>query len=115
MINKDKSGILRIMQKSGKITEIKNWLNISEVSTYKYLGININQSILLKNHQIYIKAKVDEIKKRVIMLRPSLVSLDSKMNAYKTVFLPQVNYVHEAIYQGNESGREFATKWLYQI
>ena len=43
------------------------------------------------------------------MLRLSLVSLESKMKAYKTVFLPQVNYAHEAICQGNESGREFAT------
>ena len=47
MVNKDKSGILRIIKRSGKITDIKIWLNILEVSTYKYLGININQSILL--------------------------------------------------------------------
>ena len=115
MVNKEKSDILRIIKRSGKITEIKNWLNIPEVSAYKYLGININQSILLKNHQIYLKAKLDGIKRRVIMLRPSLVSLESKMKAYKTVFLLKVNYAHEAICQGNESGREFATKWLYQI
>ena len=44
------------------------------------------------------------------MLRPSLVSLDSKMRAYKTIFLPQINYAQKAIWNNNEKGNEFTTK-----
>ena len=42
----------------------QNSLDISEVNTYKYLGVNINQSSLLNNHLSYLKIKVDGIKRR---------------------------------------------------
>ena len=64
VINKNKSGIMRILKRSGKIKGIKNSLDIPEVNTYKYLGVNINQSSLLNNHLSYLKIKVEGIKRR---------------------------------------------------
>ena len=49
-INPSKSGILRILNRSGKAKGIPNVLNISEVTSYKYLGVEINQTISLNEH-----------------------------------------------------------------
>ena len=69
-INKDKSGILRILKRSGKTNIINNSLDIPEVSSYKYLGITINQSIALKHHFNLLMMKSEVIKRRARMLRP---------------------------------------------
>ena len=36
------------------------------------------------------------------------------MRAYKTIFLPQINYAQKAIWNNSKKGNEFTTKWLYQ-
>ena len=114
-INKDKSGILRILKRSGKTGIINNSLDIPEVSSYKYLDITINQSIALKNHFNLLMMKSEAIKRRARMLRQSLVSLDSKITAYNTVFLPQIKYAWKAIFWNEIKGEEILIKFLYQI
>ena len=44
-LNPQKSGILRVLNRSEKTKEIENISNIQEVEEYKYLGITINQSL----------------------------------------------------------------------
>ena len=114
-INKDKSGILRILKRSSKTSIINNSLDIPEVYSYKYLGITINQSIALKHRFNLLMMKSEAIKRRARMLRPSLVSLDSKITAYNTVFLPQIKYAWKAIFWNEIKGEEILTKFLYQI
>ena len=41
-VNEDKSGILRILKQRGKIGEIENDLNIPEVNSYKFLGVQLD-------------------------------------------------------------------------
>ena len=91
-INEKKSGYLRILKKKGKTFSITNELNIPEVSEYKYLGIVINQSLKPTNHQNYIKTKVQALKRRIILLSPSLVSMKTRMILYKTIVIPQLTY-----------------------
>ena len=42
---------MRILRRRGKCKEIDNILNIPEVDKYNYLGITINQSLKLKDHE----------------------------------------------------------------
>ena len=114
-INKDKSGILRILKRSDKTSIINNSLDIPEVSSYKYLGITINQSIALKHHFNILIMKSEPIKRRARMIRPSLVRLVCKIAAYNTIFLPQIKYVWKVIFWNEIKGEEILTKFLYQI
>ena len=65
-IKEQKSGILRILKKMGKIGRIENALNLREVESYKYLGVQINQSIRTYTHHKYIKQKVEGLKEESI-------------------------------------------------
>ena len=84
-INEKKSGYLRILKRRGKTFSIANELNIPEVSEYKYLGILINQSLKPTNHQNYIKAKVQALKRRIMLLNPSLVNMKTRMMLQPTM------------------------------
>ena len=44
-INPSKSGILRIKNKQQKVKEIPNALDMPEVTSYRYLGVEVNQTI----------------------------------------------------------------------
>ena len=101
-INKKKSGYLRILKKKGKTFSITNELYIPEVSEYKYLGIVINQSLKPTNHQNYIKTKVQALKRRIILLSPSLVSMKTRMILYKTIVISQLTYAWRAIYENQQ-------------
>ena len=49
-INSNKSCIMGILRRRGKLKGINNILNTPEVEKYNYLGITINQSLKLKDH-----------------------------------------------------------------
>ena len=112
-INEKKSGYLRILKKKGKTFSITNELNIPEVSEYKYLGIIINQSLKPTNHQNYIKTKVQALKRRIILLSPSLVSMKTRMILYKTIVIPQLTYAWRAIYENQQKDSKLVSA-LYQ-
>jgi hypothetical protein len=44
-INPEKSAIIRILKRTGKIKGIPNIMNIKEVKEYKYLGVWMSQSL----------------------------------------------------------------------
>ena len=77
-INENKSCILRILKRKGKIGFIENSLNIPEVDTYKYFRAQINKSLTPEIHHKFIKQKVSTII-RANLLKPSLIDLKSKM------------------------------------
>ena len=91
-INEKKSGILRILKRTGKIKNMENALNIPEVNSYKYLGVWINQSIKVDEHRNYIKSKVTNLKRKIGLLKPSLVGMNSRLLIYKTIVKPQLSY-----------------------
>ena len=91
-MNEKKSGILRILKRTGKIKNMENALNIPEVNSYKYLGVWINQSIKVDEHCNYIKSKVTNLKRKIGLLKPSLVGMNSRLLIYKTIVKPQLSY-----------------------
>jgi hypothetical protein len=54
-VNPNKSEILRILGRKGKVGKIENPMNIPEVKSYTYLGVKIDQSLRLDEHQQNIK------------------------------------------------------------
>ena len=56
-LNPEKSGVMRLLKRSGKIKGIKNIANIPEVIEYKYLGLIINQSLNFNAITTKIKVK----------------------------------------------------------
>ena len=113
-INEKKSGILRILKRNGKVGYIENTLNIPEVKEYKYLGIILNQSIRLTNHQKLIRSKVQALKKRIWLLRPSLTNMRARLILYKTIIHPQLTYAWEALFNNHPLNEKILKSALYQ-
>ena len=113
-INKDKSGILRILKRKGKIRKIENCLDIPEVDSYKYLGITLNQSLQLDSHHAYIKTKISELKRKIFLLKPSLFILKSRITLYQSIIVPKLNYAWNALYENDQIGKSKLKNGLYQ-
>ena len=92
-INTQKSGILRILSRKSKIKGIDNELNILEVESYCYLGIKINQTITLDEHSKILKAKEQTLKKRIGLLKPSIVNTKSRFIIFNTIIRSKFSYV----------------------
>ena len=63
-LNPIKSGILRVLNREGKIKGIKNIAKIPEVTEYKYLGLTINQSLNFKGLTSKIKLKSNHMREK---------------------------------------------------
>ena len=113
-INEKKSGILRILKRKGRAGIISNSLNIPEIAEYKYLRITINQSITTKIHSEIIKSKVLSLKRRLWLLKPSLVNLSSRFLIYETIILSQLSYACDSWYEQNTKGKDILKSALYQ-
>ena len=105
-INENKSGILRILKRAGKAKVVENKLNIPEVTAYKYLGVQINQSLKIDFHNKFIRQKIASIKRNTQTLKSSLINLKSRMTLYKTVIIPQLTYACNAIYGEEPKGEK---------
>ena len=101
------------IKEKGETRKIENSLNISEVESYKFL-IHINQSLRLDTHHKYIKQKMSIIKRRIYLLKLSLVDFKSRMTLYKSVTIPQLSYACNALYEDDPKGEEIQKSCLYQ-
>ena len=78
-INPNKSGIMRILLRNGKKKWTPNWQNISEVKSYWYLGITINQALKLDEHYQMLKNIEVKIMRRILLLKPTLINKKSRL------------------------------------
>ena len=114
-INPKKSGIIRILNRKGGWSQIKNWLQIVEVKSYRYLGITINQALRLDEHYQMLKSVEEKLKKRLILLKPSLLNTKSRLVVYKTILKSKMSYACEVILKNND---KYTKKWesmLYRL
>ena len=114
-INIKKLGILRIHQRKGKCTGIKNWLNIPEVDWYRYLGVRITQSMKLKEHEIKLKQEEQKLRRRIWILKPSLVSTKSRFIVYKSIIKNKFYYAALAIGRFDSNYLSKLDSMLYRI
>ena len=113
-INETKSGILRILKRRGKIDVIKNWLDIIEVSEYKYLGIMINQSITISNQNQYLKNKITQMKRKAGVIQTALIDTKSKVEFLSTIIMPKLSYACKALFDNKEEIGNHLRSVIYQ-
>ena len=111
-INPTKSGIIRILLRKGKIKQISNWLNIPEVSAYRYLGITINQTMKIDEHYKILKNMEIQLRKRIWLLKPSIINTKSRLAIFKTILRSKMNYAWAVICKYN---RKYVEKWESMI
>ena len=93
-INPTKSGILRILNRRGKVKRSPNELDIPEVGSYRYLGVMINQAISPKEHIKTLRSIEKKLTKRICISKPSLVTTKSRYLLYKTII--RANFCYAA-------------------
>ena len=114
-INAENSGIMRVLKRKGKWKGVKNVLNIPEIDCYKYLGVKLEQSLLLNGFGEEIEKKEAYIVKRVKILKPSLVSTQSKLMAFKTIWRSQISYVCSVLTSRSKKYRHTWETAMYRI
>ena len=107
-INPTKSGILRILNRSRKAKGIPNSLDIPEVTSYKYLGVEINQTIGLNEHIKILRQTEEKLMKGINILKPSLVSTESRFMVYKIIIRAKLC---DALYIIWHHNQKFINKW----
>ena len=107
-INSQKSGILKILRRKNKIKGINNELNIPKVESYCYLSIKINQTITLDEHSKILKAKEQTLKKRIGLLKPSIVNTKSRFIIFNTIIRSKFSYVAAVLGHFNPN---YIKKW----
>ena len=85
-LNPEKSGIMRILNKEGKARKIINVANIPEVTKYKYLGIELNQSLSLQGFWNKVKQKTALLVKNCNKIKNSMLTPRSRRILLKTIF-----------------------------
>ena len=114
-INPKKSGIIRILNRKGGWKQINNWLQIQEVKSYRFLEITINQTMKLDEHYQMLKNVEEKLKRRLSLLKLSLINTKSRLTVYKTIIKSKMRYAGEIIMRNNEN---YINKWesmLYRI
>ena len=115
MLNPQKSGIQRILNRAGKTKKIKNCANILEVKEYKYLGININQSLNFKELIKKIKIKSKYLKYNLRKAKNTKLTPRSRRLLLKTIYIKMVTYGWTVMYRRNRQYRDWQESALYQL
>ena len=76
---------MKIQLRSGKWKGIDKILKIPEISFYSYLGIRIDQSLTMKYHSERLKTAEKEMRKRIGILKPSLLSTKNRLIVFKSI------------------------------
>ena len=114
-VNSNKSGIIRILLRKGGVKQISNWLKIPEVRCYKYLGVTINQSLKLDEHYIVIRNIEAQLKRRIGLLKPSLMNTKSRRMVFKTILRSKISYAWAVICRDNEKYTRQWESMLYRL
>ena len=114
-VNSNKSGIIRILLRKGGVKQISNWLKIPEVRCYKYLGVTINQSLKLDEHHIVIRNIEAQLKRRIGLLKPSLMNTKSRRMEFKTILRSKISYAWAVICKDNEKYTKQWESMLYRL
>ena len=114
-INPRKSGILRILNRKSKCTGIKNELNIPEVDSYCYLGVRTSQTLKLVDHANMLRVNEIRLRKRIGILKPTLIDTKSRFIIFNTILLSKFSYEAAVLWYFNP---DYIKKWeavLYRL
>ena len=75
IINPQKSRIMRVLLRRSKCKGISNSIDIPEIDSYCYLGVNITQSLRLDDHELKMRKFEQFLNRRIWILLPSMLLL----------------------------------------
>ena len=104
-LNPIKSGILRVLNRAGKIKGIKNIAKIPEVTEYKYLGLTINQRLNFKGLTFKIKSKSNYMREQINKIKYTVLSPKSRKLILKTIYYQMITYGCTSVYPRNKNYR----------
>ena len=114
-LNPIKSGILRVLNRAGKIKGIKNIAKIPEVTEYKYLGLTINQSLNFKGLTSKIKSKSNYMREQINKIKYTALSPKARKLILKTIYYQMITYGCTSVYPRNKNYRKWLNSALYQL
>ena len=76
---------MRVLLRKGKCHGIDSTLQIPEVDSYWYLSIRIDQSLKMKDNAERLKIAEKEMRKKLGILKPSLMNTKSRLIVFKTI------------------------------
>ena len=97
-INANKSGLLKILGRKGKIRCLKNKMNIPEVEDYNYLGVCIDQSLKFRKECCKLKSKDIILRSRFGKLGYKDLSFDIKLILFKVLIMQLLCYPMTSIH-----------------
>ena len=112
IVNPQKSGIMRILNRRGKCNKIQNSLDIPEVDTYWYLGVTLSQTLKPTEHEIKIRNVETFLCRRIGILRATMINTKSRFLLFETIMKSKVSYAWAAIWSLN---MDYITKWESMI
>ena len=83
---------MRILNRTGKAKGIQNIANIPEVIQYKYLGIELNQSLSLRGLKTRIKQKTTQLTEHIRKIRNTRLSPRARKFILKTIYIQMIAY-----------------------
>ena len=114
-LNPHKSGIMRILNKSGKVKGIKNAANIPEVGKYKYLGITINQSLNFKDIIELISKRTKYMKYQLRKIKHTWLSPRARRILLKSIYIQIISYACTSLFTRHKSYRNKLETAIYQL
>ena len=112
-MNNSKSGILVVKKRMHRNPQAKFIDEVPIVHSYKYLGINISESLRINLHALKIRDRLKGFSYFMRQLRPNLISLKTRMELWKTFFRCHLQYAAESCFADESTFEEL--RRLYTI
>ena len=115
IIYPQKSGIMRVLLRRSKCKGISNSINIPEVDSYFYLGVNITQLMRTDDHELKTRKIKQFLNQRIDILKTSMLITKSRLMLFKSILRAKVSYAWAIIWTHN---RKYIEKWesmLYKL
>ena len=114
-LNLEKSGIMRILKRSGKVQVMANVANIPEVTEYKYLGLVINQSLNFKSICSKIKMKLAYQRLHLRKISNSDLKPKARKLLLKTICYQFITYGCTLMYTISNKYKKCLNSEMYQF
>ena len=114
-INPNKSGIMRILKRSGKWNFINNDLDIPEVKNKKYLLFSINQSMKIKDHTDKVRVIENTIGRKSKLLGKLMKTIKGKRVVFETLLKSRLSYAAQEISNILPDNKDKWNSMLYRV
>ena len=108
-MNNSKSGIMKIKKRTDRRKQNEFISEVPVVHEYKYLGITISESLKLGLHMKKLQGRLKNFKTMMARLRPTLMSLKTRIELWKTFYRCHVQQAIESCFVNATSFKKLKT------